>query len=181
MSILRDDVRRRLRKVVMPYNGHILRGGDGSFIPTIGQCTSRVRFQKWLYFVEFVIIQSCSHDVIIGWDSLSSLDAIIDCARGELVFFEFPVSEPERSSGVRLYSHDNYTVPAVTAVVITVEARQPYDKTVLFEPEHGTLLEKGIAISRSLITLCEGKAEVWAVSLMQNSQLLPKKDVCSFG
>lgn len=61
--------------------------------------------------------------------------------------------EPGTSSGVRLYFYDNYTVPASTAAFIIAEASQPYDQTVVFEPDRGTLLEKGITLLVSLVTL----------------------------
>lgn len=79
------------------------------------------------------------------------------------------------SSSGCLYSFKNYTVPADTGDVITVGACQPYEEMIVLEAVRGALPEKGIALSRSLVTLCKGKAEVWAVNITHNPQLLLKR------
>lgn len=79
VSVMRDDVRCRLIKVVMPYEGHTLRGADGCIILILGQCTSGIVFSGSVYSVEFEIFLYCAHAVILGWDVLSTVDAVIDC------------------------------------------------------------------------------------------------------
>lgn len=81
--------------------------------------------------VMFVIIQSCSMDVIRGLGPLSPQDATIDCTPGELLVSEFPVTETEPSWGACSYFSDNYTVPADTAVVLIVQASKPFDDSAV--------------------------------------------------
>lgn len=52
---------------------------------------------------------------------------------------------------MRLLYSGKYIVAVDTAVDIIVEASQPYDEAVVFEPERRTLLEKKTALSRSLL------------------------------
>lgn len=73
----------------MPYNRHALRITDGSLEPVVCQGMARVHILQQLYSIEFVVLRSCPHDVIIGWDALTALDAFIDCSRREVHFFKF--------------------------------------------------------------------------------------------
>lgn len=95
-------------------------------------------------------LASCYRKVRIGWGPLSALDAVIDCARGEVVFFfNFNVVRKDEFPSCS----DNYIFPYNSTVVITMKATQRRHDTVLFQSDHSDLSQKWIALFLSLITL----------------------------
>lgn len=177
---MRVDIRLRLGEVETPYDGHILRSANGNFLAIVGKRTSRVNFSQHLYVVELFIVRSCFQEVLIEWDSLSALEALIDRARGEVLFSQFPICESTSSSTLGLVSSDDYVMPPNTAVMVTLQVSQPCNDTIIFEPNQSTLLNKGIAISRSLVTPNRGKTNVWVVNTIRIFQLLPREMLVAF-
>lgn len=78
------DICRRLKKVVTPYQGNLRTAGSHLLKP-VGVCTARIFLQGALYLVQFVVLSSCTHDIILGWDFLSTTDAIIFCVSAQLI------------------------------------------------------------------------------------------------
>ncbi|MBS2634115.1 retroviral-like aspartic protease, partial [Salmonella enterica subsp. enterica serovar 1,4,[5],12:i:-] len=80
VSVMDAKLSRLLRKVTTPLSGLSLRTASAQSIHPTAVCTARVIIQDALYAVEFIIISSCSHDVILGWDFLARHAAVIRCA-----------------------------------------------------------------------------------------------------
>lgn len=106
--------------------------------------------------------------------SLFSLEAIIDCGRGEVLLSEYSICECAPLLDRRLYTMDNYVISPHAAAVITVHAHFPRDDTLLLEPNRNALLQNEVALSRSLVTLRRGETDVFDVNVSHNLQFLPR-------
>lgn len=91
ISVMDAKLCRTLKKVKTPIAGLSLRTASAQHIKPLAACTARVVIQNSLYTIEFVVLPSCSHAVILGWDFLSRHAAIIDCARAEVGFSTVPM------------------------------------------------------------------------------------------
>lgn len=89
ISILREDVLRRLWKVLKLYEANILRDADHSLITALCQCTARIIFGQRDYPVELIVLLSWSHKVVIGLDSLSVLHVFMTALVGKSTFPNF--------------------------------------------------------------------------------------------
>lgn len=81
VSVMNAKLCRKIRKVTTPVSGFRLRTANAEQVEPLAACTARVVVQDALYIIEFLVLTSCSHDIILGWDFLSRHQAIIDCAR----------------------------------------------------------------------------------------------------
>lgn len=59
----------------------MLSAANGLTLP-IRQSTLRVSKDSRAYVTTFVVVLTCSHDVILGWDFPSSNDTTIECFNG---------------------------------------------------------------------------------------------------
>ncbi|XP_064470070.1 uncharacterized protein LOC135384814 [Ornithodoros turicata] len=62
--------------------------------PTSSRILSLI-FNQSLLTVEFLVLSSCCHDVILGWDFLRDNLAVIDCAREEVLLSPVPCFDSE--------------------------------------------------------------------------------------
>lgn len=125
VSIMQDDVRRCLRKVLTRYEGKILRSALSGIIPALAQCTARESFEQRVSPAEFIVLLSRPHKVIIGCDFVSALDAVIHSPCGEILISEFSISEDSLPSDEGLCCSDVYIFTPDSAVVITLKSTEP--------------------------------------------------------
>lgn len=79
VSVLNERLRRSLRKVTTPLSDLTLPTASAQVIKPLAMCTARVLIQDVTYVIEFIVLPSCSHGIILGWEFLSRHHAIIDC------------------------------------------------------------------------------------------------------
>lgn len=114
----------------------MLRTANSQFIAPSAVCTARVNIQGELYVIEFFVLPSCSHDVILGWDFLSRHRAIIDCARAEVALtpLQSSVSGPTISDACKLVIAADADVAPNTSTLVALTCPAAPDGAVLFAP-----------------------------------------------
>ena len=121
-------------------------------------CTARVVIQDIMYIIEFFVLPSCSHDLILGWDFLSRHEAVIDCSRAEVSLVptcEF--SSPDRSLlPCKLIVDADTTLPPEASVPITLSCTGQPDATVVFTPSPLFTERKGIVLPFAVLTIASG-------------------------
>lgn len=103
---------------------------------------------------------------------LRVLEAVIHCARCEVLSSRFPMSKPDTSSVFQMHSSRNYVMPRDAALGIRLHTSIPHNDTVILDSNRGARFWKVIAVSRSLIPHSEWKAEIWAIHFTPTTQLL---------
>lgn len=125
VSVIRADLCNRLRKVTTPFVGRPFRAvGAQNIVPT-GVCTARIIIQEICYCVELVVLSSCSHDVILGWDFLEATSALIDCERAEVDFAEMRLPEEnDANDTIKLFLIDDTRIPAFSSVLLPIQSTE---------------------------------------------------------
>lgn len=182
VSVMSDDLRKRLNKLVTPYNSKPLRGvGNGVLCP-VGVCTSRIEISGYLVPVSFVILPLCSHDIILGIDFLREHAALISCRPGELAISPFPPADYWDSTNVCSMSgnlslqHATIISPSSgvwLSVVSSMARKNPVVVHVVAEMNRTVLLQKNVASPTSLVTLESGHTSIWAVNFGYQACRLP--------
>ncbi|UYV72451.1 hypothetical protein LAZ67_9003197 [Cordylochernes scorpioides] len=141
------------------------------FVSPLGKCLLRVGINDFQRTAEFLVLPSCSHDVILGWDFLESSSAIIDCAQSEISFSEMPNEDP---SVARLYLASDDIIPPKS--IKRVVARTPNVagiKNCVIEGSRKLLLEKELFIPFSYVTIWHGQANIWVTNFSKNQIPIP--------
>ena len=73
------------RKVMFPCQESTrFRGVGGDVLQPVGVCAVNVLLAGTVFPTEFLVLQRCTHDVILGIDFLQECGAFVDCGTGEL-------------------------------------------------------------------------------------------------
>lgn len=121
VSVISAKLCRMLRNVLRPLSDLSLRTATAQNITPLAACTARVFIQGVLYTVEFVVLPSCSHDIILGWDFLATNNAVIDCCHAELelsALHDFESIDDHPSSDKLFVSEDNAVPPCSSLLVL---------------------------------------------------------------
>lgn len=162
VSVISAKLCRILRKVMTPLSDLSLRTANAQNITPLAACTARVFIQGLLYTVEFVVLPSCSHDIILGWDFLANNNAIIDCCHAELelsALHDFETIDDRPSSHKLLVSEDN-AVPPCSSLLVPVSCAAISDGTVLFTPSEVFIRRKCSPLPFALLTLRSGATKM---------------------
>lgn len=143
-SCISDNVCRRLRKVITPANGHLLRMGNGELVQPLGCASVSILIAGVSYTVVFLVVSNCVADVILGWDFLTSTDAFINCARGELELSCIdPVTDHSHSTNMPLRTNDDLLLPPLSALAVALTADPSFIGTSgLLEPVESQFCEE---------------------------------------
>lgn len=160
VSVIRADLCRSIRKVMTPLSGLSLRTADSQPIEALAACTARVSIQGVLYTIEFIVLPTCSHDIILGWDFLSRHEALIDCARAEVEFSALPDEPTEEnfvSSTAKLVAAADTNIPPKSAVIVPLRCTSFADATALFTPSEIFLRRRCIPLPFAVLAICSGE------------------------
>jgi hypothetical protein len=114
-SVISNPYRRQLKKTMFQNTIDTpLKIADGKYVQPLGRCIIRLTVNNLTQPFEFVVLSSCSHDVILGWDFLKASQAIIDCRREEL-----QVSEHQKEAE-RLCVIEDVSIPPSTLKKVCV-------------------------------------------------------------
>lgn len=117
ISVISQKLCRSLRKVTTPPTALSLSTASAQRIHPIAACTAKVIIGDVLYHIEFIVLPSCSHDVILGWDFLSRHHAVIDCAQAQV---ELSVFDDAPSAHMPVPGVDKLVVAADTDLPLAV-------------------------------------------------------------
>lgn len=157
VSVIDAKLCRKLRKVTTPLD-MFLRAANGEPVRPIAACTARLKIAEDHYIVEFIVLSSCSHDIILGWDFLSRNRAVIDCARSELEllpFFEQPYDHTNQAAH-KLVVKEDTDIPPTTAVLLPVVSDGMRDEVAFFEPSSLFLSRKPLLLPYSALSISNG-------------------------
>lgn len=173
ISIIRADFCSRLRKVMTPYCGPSLRAATNAVLRPIAQCTVRVFIDGIRHHIVFAVFPECSHEVILGWDFLSSASAAISCRERLVHLNATGYSLPDYEERMRLVTSSDYVLWPSREEIISVNSSDIRDGDVLILP-YGHTLSRGILITPGLVRFSHGSAFLTAVNQTTEPRLLPR-------
>lgn len=145
ISILSLTICKRLKKVLLPPEGPVLKSAFNTLAAPIANCTARLLIGNQMYIVDFRVLSLASHDIILGCDFLSENEAIIDYVKGEVSLNDetcVDIPPAEMSSKLRVV-RDTIVPPHSTLFVALVAHHcSPFD--ILLEPHRDALAKKGL-------------------------------------
>lgn len=138
-----------------PLSGLSLRTASSESIKPLAACTARVVIQNNSYTIEFIVLPSCSHDIILACDFLSDNDAIINCSRAEVELSSVLFDDSSHAPAKLLVAEDIHVPPSSSVVVYLCCTSVP-DATVLFSPSDIFLRRKFLQLPAALLTVRDG-------------------------
>lgn len=166
----------RLRKVRTVYGGLSLKNASGALVTPLARCTARVTIENITYPVEFVVLSSCCHEVILGWDFLVDNLAVIDCVRETVFLSDFPCYDHPSPVSRKLSVPIDTILPPRSTVFAAVTPNPPDCSTltdVVISPKLDALTAKGLAAPFSLASIQDGCAYLPITNVTQEPVLLP--------
>lgn len=96
---------------------------------------ARVTIPEILYHIEFLVLATYSHDLIVRCDFLSRHHAIIDYARPQVelsVFANAPFADTNRPNVRKFCVATNTHIPPLSAIIVFVGRTDVCDSTIMF-------------------------------------------------
>lgn len=180
VSVMSYAFKERLgRKVMFSWDQPLsFRGVGGEWLRPMGVCSVNVSVAGKTFTVEFAVLPSSTHDVILGMDFLRDCGATVDCGAGELSVSSllFPLSGDDSPAEEILIVCDDVVLPAHTASPITVTASEiPVSSLDAFvEPLAGNCAKKDVLLPRCLIRINNGHTLLWALNCSAHNVVLPR-------
>lgn len=112
--------------------------------------------------MEFVVLQSCSHDVILGWDFLSRNNAVINCARAEVELSplcDVPLVDAT-SLPAKLVLREDITIPPYSSAVVPVFCGAVSEGAVLFTPSELFITRKDVPLPFATLDISAGFSSI---------------------
>lgn len=174
ISVMRADLCSRLRKVKTPYLGSSLIGANGAIIRPLAQCTARVFIDGIRHHITFAVLISCAHELILGWDFLSSASALISCRQRVLQMTETDhCSERIDETRLRFSTAADSVLPPGQEQLIPITSTHIANGDVFITP-YGRCLARGIVFPSSLVRFKESAAVIVGLNTTTETILLPQ-------
>lgn len=159
ISVMDAGFCRSLRKVTTPMSGLSLRTASAQPVHPTAACTARVLIQDVLYTIEFIVLSSCSHAIILGWDFLSRHNAVINCARAEIELSQLgDLASVDAQSSAKLVVKEDTRIPPYSSAFIPVSCSAISDGTVLFTPSQQFFTRKALPLPFAALDLTAGSS-----------------------
>lgn len=166
VSVLSEALCRKLRKVTIPLSGLSLRTATAHHVNPSMTCTARLIIQGVLYVVEFIVFPHCSHDVILGWDFLSTHHAVVDCARAELELSSLSDDDYNKPSISRVVVAAETDIPPMSSVIVPISCDHAAFSDVMFTPSEDFTSRKNVLLPFALLTVEATCANIYATNLL---------------
>lgn len=152
----------------------MLRTASSQCIAPSAVCTARVAIQGELYVIEFFVLPSCSHDVILGWDFLSRHRAVIDCSRAEVALTPLPtsLSVDNHPDAHKLVVAADTDIAPETSTLVPLSCTAAPDGTVLFAPSEVLLRRRGLRLPFAVLTVESGATTMLVSNWLPSSVTL---------
>lgn len=173
ISVMRKDLCARLRKVKTPYFGPPLCSANGSLITPIASCTARVLIGEDRHHIEFAVLSECAHDLIFGWDFLSSASAVISCRQPTIHISNTEPSPAPNSRQHLLTLRTDCVLPPGCEQIVMVSSSSIFEGDVIASPS-SRLVPRGIAMCTCLVRFSQGSAPLAALNTTTEPIVLPK-------
>lgn len=153
----------RLKKVTTPLHDFVLSTASEQQIRPLAACTARVAIADVIYAVEFVVLPTCSHDIILGWDFLCTHHAVIDCARAEVEFSPLCASAAVDSppSHAKVFVAADTPIPPFSSALVPLSCDVSTGSPVLFTPSETAVRRKCFLIPFAVLTIHDGSSAIY--------------------
>ncbi|UYV78763.1 hypothetical protein LAZ67_16002676 [Cordylochernes scorpioides] len=173
-SVISERFRLKLRKIMFAETDVTLRVANGKIVRPKGRCTLKLDLNGLQESFEFVVMEECSHEVILGWNFLKLSRAIIDSA-DDTLFLEKCLFEDTPKKSSPLYSELEYRIEPASIQLIEVASRDiPNDAIVVAECRKELLLERELTAPSSVISLTNNRGKLWVVNWSPYPKLIPQ-------
>lgn len=172
--MIREDICLRLHKVRTPLHGCSLRAASTDIIHPTAQCTARVFIQGTCHTIQFMVLSSCTHDLILGWDFLQSAEAVINC-KGVILGDSNTRESDFILSETKLRACEDTVIPPLASFLVNFSSEPNVSGTFLVTPLSNILLSHGFIVPYSLSKVTDGKT-VLPVCNVTHQPLLFVKD-----
>ncbi|UYV65614.1 hypothetical protein LAZ67_3004865, partial [Cordylochernes scorpioides] len=173
-SVISERFRLKLRKIMFAETDVTLRVANGKIVRPKGRCTLKLDLNGLQESFEFVVMEDCSHEVILGWNFLKLSRAIIDSA-DDTLFLEKCLFEDTPKNSSPLYSELEYRIEPASIQLIEVASRDiPNDAIVVAECRKELLLERELTAPSSVISLTNNRGKLWVVNWSPYPKLIPQ-------
>ncbi|UYV84270.1 hypothetical protein LAZ67_X001713, partial [Cordylochernes scorpioides] len=173
-SVISERFRVELKKTMFAETDVVLKVADDKVVKSKGRCTLKLEVNGHPENFEFVVLENCSHDVILGWDFFKATNAVIDCGLGELQLDDLPDLDAEgRDDGV--YAIQDFVIPGRSSQRIIVVNRSLVgivNMEVTCSKE--LFIRKDVIFPSSLIEFEEGIGKIWITNGGLQPQMIPK-------
>ncbi|UYV69035.1 K02A2.6-like [Cordylochernes scorpioides] len=173
-SVISERFRVELKKTMFAETDVVLKVADDKVVKSKGRCTLKLEVNGHPENFEFVVLENCSHDVILGWDFFKATNAVIDCGLGELQLDDLPDLDAEgRDDGV--YAIQDFVIPGRSSQRISVVNRSLIgivNMEVTCSKE--LFIRKDVIFPSSLIEFEEGLGKIWITNGGLQPQMIPK-------
>lgn len=168
VCVINERLCRSIRKVTTPVAGVALRTATAQHVQPLAACTARVVIEDMMYIIEFIVLPSCSHDVILGWDFLSRHKAIIDCERAEVELSPLCDlhSDDSPEHPPKLVVAEETDIPPHAAVVLPVSCGSISDATVLFAPSETFIAKNTVLLPFATLDFSAGFSHIFVCNLL---------------
>lgn len=184
-SIMSRELASKLKKVFTQWTGSHVRTAGGHLLIPVGRCTARVNIRAFTYAGVFIILPSCSRDLILGMDFLQANGAIINLEKSSVTFSTAKAiasdagDENPTENALRIVE-DSITVPPRSSLLtlVTCDAFDGYEG--IAEANTPLMLERNICIARGLVQLQHGRSLVLLTNFSNEYQHLPQGTAVAF-
>ncbi|UYV85104.1 K02A2.6-like [Cordylochernes scorpioides] len=174
-SVISDHFRQQHKKTMFSDAGMTLRVADGKYIVSRGRCTLRLEINGLVQPFEFIVLPSCSHDIILGWDFLEASRAIIDCGSAEILLEKAELPEDSSSIFQTVAADDSFIIPAGSTKQINVISEAILGVSdVVMEPSRILFLERDLMVPASIFAVQHGKGRIWITNIGECDRTVPK-------
>lgn len=171
ISVIHADLCYRLRKVKTRYGGPNLHGANNQDIRPSAYCTVRVLIGELRHSIQCAVLSPCAHQLILGWDFLSSASAVISCREPAI-----SIDDTENSSCLDSPQHTlklkcDHVLEAGCEGILSVSSDEINAGDVVVVPST-RFLHQGIAIPTCLVRFARGCAVLAALNTTNEAILL---------
>ncbi|UYV68861.1 hypothetical protein LAZ67_6001298, partial [Cordylochernes scorpioides] len=173
-SVVSERFRLKLKKIMFAETDVSLRVANGKIIKPKGRCSLKLDLNGLQENFEFIVLEDCSHDVILGWDFLKLSRAVIDSAEDTLFLEEFLVEDTPKNNSP-LYAEREYRIEPASCQLIGVLSRDISDNaTVVAESQKGLSLERELMAPSSIISLTSNRGKLWVANWSPYPKIIPQ-------
>ncbi|UYV69617.1 hypothetical protein LAZ67_6004101 [Cordylochernes scorpioides] len=174
-SVISDHFRQQHKKTMFSDAGMTLRVADGKYLVSRGRCTLRLEINGLVQPFEFIVLPSCSHDIILGWDFLEASRAIIDCGSAEILLEKAELPEDSSRIFQTVAADDSFIIPAGSTKQINVISETILGVSdVVMEPSRILFLEHDLMVPASIFAVQHGKGKIWITNIGTCDRTVPK-------
>ncbi|UYV78619.1 hypothetical protein LAZ67_16002183, partial [Cordylochernes scorpioides] len=173
-SVVSERFRLKLKKIMFAETDVSLRVANGKIIKPKGRCSLKLDLNGLQENFEFIVLEDCSHDVILGWDFLKLSRAVIDSAEDTLFLEEFLVEDTPKNNSP-LYAEREYRIEPASCQLIEVLSRDISDNAaVVAESQKGLSLERELMAPSSIISLTSNRGKLWVANWSPYPKIIPQ-------